>query len=63
MLEAILQRVKQMDANDFYIFCSDVFYRGNHCYWDDEPPKTRAEFIGLLAEIISTLDGEDDGNR
>ena len=64
MLEAILQHVKQLDADKFYIFCSDLFYRGNPCYWDDRPlPETRAKFIGLLAELLSTLEGEEDGNR
>ena len=62
MLEAILHRIKQMEPEEFYIFCTYLFDCGNPCYWSDNAPATdnRPRFIGLLAEIIESLDGESE---
>lgn len=65
MIEAVLNSVMRMDVDEFYLFCSELYYHGmSGCFYDNPPsPEDRPKFIGLLAEIIESLDGEEDGNR
>ena len=64
MLEAILQHVKQMGSEEFYAFCSELYYSGASGVFYDEPadPKERPKFIGRLAEIVEMVGGKEDGN-
>ena len=60
MLETILQYLKQLDNEDLYAFCVELFHRGASGVYCDEVPDAadKPKFIGLLAEIIEEIGGD-----
>ena len=65
MLDAILKGVQQMNTEEFYKFCSELFYYGQSgvFYCDSTTPEDKPKFIGLMCEIVESVGGEKDGNR
>ena len=68
MLDAIFKRVDQMSEFEFYLFCAELYCRGaSSVYYDDgikDPadPDEKPRFVGLLAEIVELIGGEENGN-